>query len=164
MSICTICDHRGHVASSCPSRPGKSVWPSWHGASGFAGSPVTNTAAGASLREPMSASNPMKSLIVAATAALVTGCASTPAPTAVTGILAPSARLMEPPAKMIQVREGDDLVLAHLQLRRQYSRETSRLSSLQGYVHVLRGTRPAKVVPVVSAASRGTKVTKADLK
>lgn len=73
-------------------------------------------------------------LLATGMAVLVTACAtpSTPPPS-------PSARLMAPPAEVAEIKPGDDLVVAHLKLRKQYYREAARLRSLQGYVRVSRG-------------------------
>jgi len=71
-----------------------------------------------------------------AMAALLTGCATTMPP-----VDPPCARLMTPPEPAGQVKRGDDLIVEHLKLRRQYFRETARLRSLQGYVKTVRGEK-----------------------
>jgi hypothetical protein len=48
---------------------------------------------------------------------------------------------MTPPEPAGQVKRGDDLIVEHLKLRRQYFRETARLRSLQGYVKTVRGEK-----------------------
>lgn len=65
------------------------------------------------------------------------GCSGQPVPPS--QIRQPSARLMAEPAPLPTVMAGDDLVYHYLALRRQYSRETARLKSLQGYVRLSRG-------------------------
>lgn len=51
----------------------------------------------------------------------------------------PSSKLMEAPKPPPLVKPGDDLVLTHLKLRKQYLKETALRRSLQNYVRVSRG-------------------------
>ena len=51
----------------------------------------------------------------------------------------PSPRLMTAPEPPPMVKPGDDLVLAHLKLRKQYLKEAALRRSLQTYVRVSRG-------------------------
>jgi len=76
-------------------------------------------------------------LCAMATIAVVgmTGCSTLTVPPS--KLLAPPARLMVPVSKAEAIKSGDDLVIKYLQLRKQFSRETSRLNSLQGYVRAL---------------------------
>lgn len=124
MSLCTVCLKYGHMACSCPGRP--------------RGTATGNTSG--SHCHPL----PLPPLVVAgvAMAALAMGACSSTEAAKPSAILAPAARLMTPPAAIPAVpKVGDDLVVAHLRLLRSYSRETSRLTSLQGYVKTLRGAR-----------------------
>lgn len=57
------------------------------------------------------------------------GCAS-----GVGGLAPPAARLMVNPAALPDLKEGDELVGEHAELRRTYSQCTSRLRGLQRYV------------------------------
>jgi len=76
---------------------------------------------------------------VVLTAISLAGCATTPVPPS--ELPAPPARLMASPAPLPRVVVGNDLVAEDLKLRSQYSRETSRLRSLQSYVRAMRGER-----------------------
>jgi hypothetical protein len=68
---------------------------------------------------------------------LMLGCSGQPVPPS--QIRQPATRLMAAPEPLPTVMAGDDLVYHYLALRRQYSRETARLKSLQGYVRLSRG-------------------------
>lgn len=82
----------------------------------------------------------VRSIVPIATAATLAGCSQGMAPPS--KMLAPSPRLMAPPAPTPEIKAGSDLVVEHLKLRKQYNQETSRLRSLQGYVKTVRGTPP----------------------
>ena len=53
-------------------------------------------------------------------------------------LAAPSARLMEPPAALPDVKEGDDLYAVAADTRAAYTKEAAKLNSLQGYVKTIR--------------------------
>lgn len=82
----------------------------------------------------------LRTIVMIAMAAALAGCSQGMAPPS--KMLAPSERLMAPPAPAPEIKAGDDLVIEHLKLRKQYNHETSRLRSLQGYVKTARGTPP----------------------
>jgi hypothetical protein len=46
----------------------------------------------------------------------------------------PAKGLMVPPAKLADLKAGDDLVQRHAELRRQYSTEVGKLTRIQRYV------------------------------
>lgn len=71
---------------------------------------------------------------------LLPGCAnSVQAPT--TKLAGPSARLMEPPAALPDIKPGDDLYVVAADTRAAYTREAAKLSSLQRYVKTIRGKK-----------------------
>ena len=82
----------------------------------------------------------VRSIVLIATAATLAGCSQGMAPPS--KMLAPSPRLMAPPAEAPEIKVGSDLVIEHLKLRKQYNSEVSRLRSLQGDVKTARGTPP----------------------
>jgi hypothetical protein len=75
----------------------------------------------------------MRTLIVLC-CALFAGCASTVSPSQ---LESPAKALMIPPAKLAELKAGDDLVQRHADLRRQYSTETGKLTRLQRYVRTI---------------------------
>ena len=68
---------------------------------------------------------------------VLAGCAPTAQPPT-WQIAAPSSRLMVPPKPLTDVKEGDDLYEHAAVCRAEYGTETSKLTSLQQYVRVLR--------------------------
>ena len=72
---------------------------------------------------------------IIASTLLLAGCASTTPP--VEQLKPPSARLMQPAQSLPEVQAGDDLYAASVQCRGEYSRETGKLNSLQGYVRTI---------------------------
>ena len=62
-------------------------------------------------------------------AVVLAGCG-----TGVGGLAPPAGRLMQSPAALGDLKEGDELVKEHANLRRQYSQCSSRLKGLQLYV------------------------------
>ncbi len=73
----------------------------------------------------------MRTLIVLG-CALFAGCAISP-----TQLEPPAAILMKPPAKLAELKAGDDLVQKHADLRRSYSTETGKYARLQKYVRTI---------------------------
>jgi hypothetical protein len=67
--------------------------------------------------------------------ALLTGCAG-PIPSK---IEPPAAVLLSPPAKIPDVKAGDDLVQKHVELRRLYLTESGKYRRLQRYVRTVLG-------------------------
>ncbi len=67
---------------------------------------------------------------------VLAGCGGTVSPSQ----LEPPAKvLMSPPAKLPDVKAGDDLVQSHLALRRMYATETGKYRRLQRWVKTARG-------------------------
>lgn len=62
------------------------------------------------------------------------GCANTVSPSQ---LEPPAKALMSPPAKLPELKAGDDLVVKHMELRRSYSTETDKLRRLQVYVRTV---------------------------
>ena len=62
------------------------------------------------------------------------GCAGTVAPSQ---LEPPAAVLLKPPAKLPELKAGDDLVVKHADLRRQYATETDKQRRLQRYVKTI---------------------------
>jgi hypothetical protein len=62
------------------------------------------------------------------------GCAGTVNPSQ---LEPPAKGLMVPPAKLADLKAGDDLVQRHAELRRNYSTETGKLVRLQKYVRAI---------------------------
>jgi hypothetical protein len=62
------------------------------------------------------------------------GCAGTVSPSQ---LEPPAAILMKPPAKLPDLKAGDDLVQKHADLRRAYSTETGKYVRLQKYVRTI---------------------------
>lgn len=67
---------------------------------------------------------------------LLAGCAdSTGVPPS--KLVKPSSMLMVPPEPLIDIVPGDDVVVHALRVRRQYSKETSKLKRLQRWVRTV---------------------------
>lgn len=71
------------------------------------------------------------SLFVVCCALLLAGCANSVTPSQ---LEPPAKALMAPPAKLPDLKAGDDLVHEHARLRRMYSTESGKLTRLQRYV------------------------------
>jgi hypothetical protein len=61
------------------------------------------------------------------------GCATVP------GTEPPPARCMVSPKPLGDVKEGDDIIQKHAELRRDYGREAGKLRCMQGYSRALLG-------------------------
>ena len=66
---------------------------------------------------------------------LLAGCSTVAAPTH--KLEPPSARLMQAPEPLPEVRESDDLYEAHARLRASYARTAGQATGLQKYVRVI---------------------------
>lgn len=64
-------------------------------------------------------------------AVMIAGCSGTVSPSQ---LEPPAAILLKPPAKMPELKAGDDLVQRHAELRRLYSTETDKQRRLQRWV------------------------------
>lgn len=78
----------------------------------------------------------MRTLIALLCATMLCGCGQTVVPSK---LEPPASILLKPPAKIPDVKAGDDLVQEHLKIRRLYATETSRYRRLQAYVRTVRG-------------------------
>lgn len=74
------------------------------------------------------------SLFVLCCALSLAGCAGTLSPSQ---LEPPAAALMKPPAKMPEIKAGDDLVQHHATLRRLYATETDKQRRLQKYIKTI---------------------------
>lgn len=73
-------------------------------------------------------------LLCAYLAITLAGCVS---PIQPSRLEPPAQVLMQPPAKVPEVKAGDDLVQEHVKLRRSYLTETDKLSRLQRYIRTI---------------------------
>jgi hypothetical protein len=76
----------------------------------------------------------MRTAFVLLCLCVLTGCAGSVTPSQ---LEPPAAVLLKPPAKLPEIKAGDDLVQKHADLRRTYSTETDRYKRLQRYVRTI---------------------------
>lgn len=70
-------------------------------------------------------------------AAILAGCGGPPVPPS--KLAPPPPRCMTGPQKLPQLLPGENLVEKHAELRRQYTREASKLRCAQTYIKTARG-------------------------